>query len=173
MNKKAGGFTLLEVLKETSRGKRITRKLLTGFTLIELLVVMTIIGLLATVVLASLSSAQARARDARRVSDVNTLTKALALYLSMKDSYPVTGGSMPGVTINGSDTVSAQLASVSILQGQLIDPTDGRTINGETFHYRYYSADGGSYTVTYCLETSSIVGGTLGCGNLVIGKGGD
>src|SRR3990167_526198 len=51
-----------------------------GFTLIELLVVITIIGLLASVVLARLSSARAKARDARRYSDLLQLQLALELY---------------------------------------------------------------------------------------------
>ena len=138
-----------------------------GFTLIELLVVMTIFGLLATVVLASLSNAKARARDARRVSEMNTLSKAMSLYLSTRNIYPVTGGTLPGTTINGSDPVSVHLASVSILQGQLVDPNDGQTIGGQVFHYKYFSADGSEYTLTYCLETNSIANGTLGCGNSI------
>ena len=164
---KSKGLAPLEVLREALKTGKTNKKLLTGFTLMELLIVMTIIGLLATVVLASLSNAKARARDARRVSDMNTLTKAMSLYLSIKDIYPVTGGTLPGVTINGSDTISAQMASVSILQGQIVDPSDGQTIDGQVFHYKYFSTDGSDYTLTYCLETNSIAGGTLGCGNII------
>lgn len=40
-----------------------------GFTLIELLVVIAIIGVLASTVLASLNTARAKARDARRIAD--------------------------------------------------------------------------------------------------------
>ena len=60
-----------------------------GFTLIELLVVIAIIGTLASVVLASLSSAREKARDAKRLSDGQELVKALQLYWSDNNgTYP-------------------------------------------------------------------------------------
>lgn len=57
-----------------------TNKFLIGFTLIELLVVITIIGILASTILASLTSARRNARDIRRVSDVKQIGLALQLY---------------------------------------------------------------------------------------------
>jgi len=51
-----------------------------GFTLIELLVVIAIIGILSSVVLASLNSARQKGRDARRVSDLKQLQLALELF---------------------------------------------------------------------------------------------
>jgi type II secretory pathway pseudopilin PulG len=56
-----------------------------------LLVVISIIGLLSSVVLASLNSARAKARDAERASDINQINKALQLYYSVHGSYPSTG----------------------------------------------------------------------------------
>ena len=50
-----------------------------GFTLIELLVVVSIIGVLATVVLSSLSDARARSRDARRKADLKNIQSAKIL----------------------------------------------------------------------------------------------
>lgn len=51
-----------------------------GFTLIELLVVVAIIGVLATIVLSSLSEARARARDAKRKSDLAQIGNALQIW---------------------------------------------------------------------------------------------
>ncbi|OGG50823.1 hypothetical protein A2763_00595 [Candidatus Kaiserbacteria bacterium RIFCSPHIGHO2_01_FULL_54_36] len=53
-----------------------------GFTLIELLVVIAIIGLLSSVVLASLNNARKKGRDARRLADIKQLQLALELYSS-------------------------------------------------------------------------------------------
>lgn len=66
-------------------------KLNRGFTLIELLVVIAIIGILSSVVLASLNSARSKGRDARRVSDLKQLQLALELwYDANSQEYPDT-----------------------------------------------------------------------------------
>ena len=58
-----------------------------GFTLIELLVVIAIIGILSSVVLASLNSARAKSRDAKRLSDIKSLQLALELYFDQNKKY--------------------------------------------------------------------------------------
>jgi prepilin-type N-terminal cleavage/methylation domain-containing protein len=57
-----------------------------GFTLIELLVVIAIIGILASIVLVSLTSARVKGRDANRVASLQEMAKAVALY----DADPAT-----------------------------------------------------------------------------------
>jgi general secretion pathway protein G len=61
-----------------------------GFTLIELLVVIAIIGILSSVVLASLSTARAKSRDARRISDLGQIRLALEMYYDASSTYPGT-----------------------------------------------------------------------------------
>ena len=51
-----------------------------GFTLIELLVVIAIIGLLASTVLAALSSARMEARNTGRLVEAKELMKALEIF---------------------------------------------------------------------------------------------
>ena len=50
-----------------------------GFTLIELLVVIAIIGLLSSLAMVNLNSARAKARDARRLSDIKQLSTILEI----------------------------------------------------------------------------------------------
>lgn len=51
-----------------------------GFTLIELLVVISIIGILATLLMANVAGVRERARDVQRKSDINQIQKALEMY---------------------------------------------------------------------------------------------
>jgi type II secretion system protein G len=61
-----------------------------GFTLIELLVVIAIIGILSSVVLASLNSARQKARDSKRLTDIAQIQTALELYFDSNGDYPTT-----------------------------------------------------------------------------------
>lgn len=63
-----------------------------GFTLIELLIVIAIIGLLATLAIVSLTTAQQKARDTKRVADLKQLQNAVELYYSENSEYPTSEG---------------------------------------------------------------------------------
>ena len=71
-----------------------------GFTLIELLVVIAIIGILSSVVLASLSTAREKSRDAKRISDVGQVQLALELFFDAAQSYPTTTAGIAVLTVN-------------------------------------------------------------------------
>ena len=113
----------------------------TGFTLIELLVVIAIIGLLASIVSVSLSSARAKARDVRRMSDLKQLQLALEMYFNSNNAYPSTGGSWRGVSVNGGsrDTSGANAYIPGLTPNYIsvlpVDPLDNRT-NWSGYLYR-------------------------------------
>lgn len=76
-----------------------------GFTLIELLVVVAIIGLLSSIVLASLSAARSKARDSKRIGEMKTIEKALYLYALNNN------GNIPKSTFTGFDALPRQYAN--------------------------------------------------------------
>jgi len=72
-----------------------------GFTIIEIIVVIAIIAVLATIIITNINQFQAKARDARRIADVNQIKKALETYRIDNGSYPTTdsyGENSPGGT---------------------------------------------------------------------------
>ncbi|MBP9817971.1 prepilin-type N-terminal cleavage/methylation domain-containing protein [Candidatus Shapirobacteria bacterium] len=66
-----------------------------GFSLIELIVVITIIAVLSTVTLLSFGSTNKKARDSRRISDLQKVAIALEMAKQIGSTYPASNGSQP------------------------------------------------------------------------------
>lgn len=111
-----------------------------GFTLIELLVVIAIIGLLSSVVLASLNGARSKSRDARRVADMKQMQVALELYYSDNNKYPE-------LTTTNTDKAGFNTALGPLTTGGYIPniPSDPA---GGTKTYFYKTTTGGTF---YCI----------------------
>ena len=128
------------------------RELLTGFTIIELLVVVSIAALISSIILVQFQQTRSRAHDTEREGEINSLQKALALYVINNRSYPIYSGPLTGV-----DIVSDTLINNEVITQIPVDP-----INSGDYRYIYDSTSGSTYTLTYYLETDSISGKTSG-----------
>jgi general secretion pathway protein G len=124
-----------------------------GFTLIELLVVVSLIGILATLVLANLNAARQRGRDAQRKSDLRNIQTALRLYYNDYDKFPANMSS----NIAGCGTGGASLC----IWGNPFE-ADGNTYmstlpRDSIFYYKYTrpETDLDTYTLEACLENKS------------------
>jgi len=131
-----------------------------GFTLIELLVVVAIIGMLSSVVLASLNDARGRSRDVSRKATMRSVQGALELFYSSNGRYPITVGgwysSEPGDQLpNGSNGNGDWIPGLTPLYMKSLprDPRGGNTTNtgcqngGWKAAYLYRSDDGKNYTL--------------------------
>lgn len=136
-----------------------------GFTLIELLVVIAIVSLLSSIVMATLNSSRSKARDTRRVADINQLKTALELYYDSNKQYPLSGGATsPNNSWNNSNDSSwatLKTAMTPYITDLPIDPkqdSSGWAPSGK-FSYAYLSRGYGCpqqwYMIVYLLEKAS------------------
>lgn len=123
-----------------------------GFTLIELLVVIAIIGILSSVVLASLSTARKKARDMRRISDVHQIQLALEIYKDQFGIYPaseVETGAPPAACWGWDSSIIdlntntrffiEELELSGVMPKVPIDPSQGTSVDCDTqFAYKYH-----------------------------------
>jgi prepilin-type N-terminal cleavage/methylation domain-containing protein len=142
-----------------------------GFTLIELLVVIAIIGILSSVVLASLSTARQKSRDAKRISDLGQVQLALELFFDRIQSYPSTtpticgaagltacAGTAAGAT--GRDAAIVGLADVKqAFLPKAPKPAGG---GGASVAYYYYGMDSAATPAECTAATQTCVSYLLG-----------
>lgn len=119
-----------------------------GFTLIELLVVIAIIGILSSVVLASLNSARAKARDAQAISDFNQVQQALVLYYDKYGKYPNETPVTTNPWADNFNSMAQQLVSSGFLGFVPIAPTN------HAYNYYNYGSSIGGLLVTSLEATS-------------------
>jgi type II secretion system protein G len=109
-----------------------------SFTLIELLIVIAIIGILAALIIISLTGIMAKTRDARRVADMHELQEAIEYYYLDHGAYPSTGGVQACLGLStaeqcwggpyGNATINAELQPY--LSHIPLDPSYGKRIYG-------------------------------------------
>ena len=107
-----------------------------SFTLIELLIVVAIIGILAALIIVSVTTASAKARDVKRQEDLRNIQKAVEMYYTTNGSYPSTGGGWWGNCsgygshpISGSNAYIPNIAPMYIPSLPL-DPRQGTDCTG-------------------------------------------
>jgi|GEM_PF-1489051 len=136
-----------------------------AFTLVELLVVVAIIGILATVVAISYGNAVAKARDTRRMSDLNAISQAEQLLYQDKGDYKLNGYGAGGLgagnfnEVYSGTTLAAGFVASGYLTNTLIDPSGSTWCGGtgSNIHpscYMLYAVTG-SYSVYAALEQPS------------------
>jgi prepilin-type N-terminal cleavage/methylation domain-containing protein len=124
-----------------------------GFTLIELLVVVAIIGLLSSVVMASLNGARTKARDAVRKTELKQIQTALEMYYNTNNAYPIGGwySSEPGDASgnNGGNWIPG--LAPTYISSLPRDPRGGASLINPPCSppwqasYHYYSPNGVNY----------------------------
>jgi general secretion pathway protein G len=122
-----------------------------GFTIVELLIVIVVIGILVSIVTVNWTGAQARSRDAKRLSDAKAIEAALESYRSENNGYPAasTATQLAGASTGGWETSGAAqpgtfmsaLKPYGLTSGVPLDPTNNTLNNvGKIYRYKTYAA---------------------------------
>lgn len=113
-----------------------------GFTLIELLVVVAIISLLTSVIIASLTLARMKARDANRIATARSLKTALALWEDKSGTIIGINSGGSGNMMTVSATTSKSIIDVLVQDDTLQRKIASDSIFGMNTYYLGICADG-------------------------------
>lgn len=126
---------------------------LKGFTLVELLVAVAIISILTAIVTANFSTARARARDAKRISDVAQIQLALAYFFDRCNQYPKIITDLDYECPVNSDVTLGQF--LSKIPSTVTIPNSNPSSNADNFKYLVNDTRVPlSYNIVVSLETN-------------------
>jgi len=122
-----------------------------GFSLIELIVVVTIIAILTTIAVVSFAGTNKRARDSKRVADLEKYRIALEMARQIGVTYPANLSVLP---------------TMGLLSGTLADPKAGYSFvysRPTNFSYEIYACVEDLGTSNGAWSGSTCGGSTCGC----------
>ena len=123
-----------------------------GFTLIELLVVIAIIGILASIVLVSLSGARNRAKDARIISSLGQFRTQGEIIRDTDGDYDNVACSVIGTACTCNDSAIDKLCEdISLQGGTLAINVDVTAPTGEA--YCAFSTLNSAADTWYCVDS--------------------
>lgn len=127
-----------------------------GFTIVELLIVIVIIGILAAITVVAYNGIQNRAKSSQMASGMIQYVKALSMYSSDKNAYPIQTGYIAcfggtndcNGTANAAQTalLASELASYMNNASNTLLKSSGALMNSIT---NYVMPDGSSFTGMY------------------------
>lgn len=116
-----------------------------AFSLIEIIIVIAVLGILATTAFVVLNptTQRSKANDAKRLSDINNLAKAIEIYRLDTGVYPTTEGitRQSNISINDQRVTDAKFGWIGANLSTYIRVMPIDPINTEEFHYRYINQD--------------------------------
>ena len=124
-----------------------------GFTLIELLVVVAIIGILASVVLASLNSARNKGADAAVKANMANIRAQAELFYdnSVSKAYNADGATALSACSGGMFSDPNVVAAIGQIQAQAVAPGCVTTANGQKWAMWVTALKGGG---NWCVDNS-------------------
>ncbi|MFA4873115.1 MAG: type II secretion system protein [Patescibacteria group bacterium] len=145
-----------------------------GFTLIELLVVTGIIGLLATLAVVALNNARQKARDTKRLVDINAIRKAMAFKFDNNEvgDYQCDAARGPSdiwvYPVYTCDGLASYLPRFANIKDPLNtdNPCDGTNTDGCNYAFNSPPYSGTAYLIYFHLEGSTKLGNS-GAANCV------
>lgn len=139
-----------------------------GFTIVELIVVITVIAILAAIVITSYNGAQAKSRDAKRISQLTSIAEAITSYrLKYNDQLTSTtcaGGYNGGgsgwfnyIGTNYTKDILSCLTDVGYLDKNFVDPFGCGSTGGANAPGYTCSRNGYAYMKSTCTIGSDTV----------------
>ena len=121
-----------------------------GFTFIELVIVIAVIGVLSSIILASINGSRIRSKDNKRIVDLNNVSLAMDLYFDKYGAYPPS--SQRCCDNNDFKENFESMVGVLVSEGYLPAVPQPPTTDYPYMHYQYPAGEAQGSLINTVLE---------------------